>query len=73
MEIKTTQQVINECGMVFGNIRATNKKWIAVDDYNKLLSLTEEMFRQLELMDYERKAKETYDEFKDELKSLSTL
>ena len=40
--------------------------------YDELLNLANEMFQQLELMDYENKAKETYDEFKEELKNLST-
>ncbi len=43
------------------------KEWVVLTDYKTLLSLANEMFEQLELMDYEKKAKETYDEFKEEL------
>ena len=43
------------------------KKWIALEDFETLRDLAYEMFEQLELMDYEKKDKETYDEFKDEL------
>ncbi len=46
------------------------KKWVAADDYEKLRSLADEMFEQLELMGYEKKAKETYDEFEEELNAL---
>ena len=73
MEIKTSEDIRTKSN--FTSVKEMkiyiDKKWVVVDDYEKLKSLANEMFEQLEIMDYENKAKETYDEFKKELNSQS--
>ena len=78
MEIKRTQEIFKEQFDLSHPATSGEftkhlvKKWVAINDYETLKSLADEMFEQLKLMDYEKKAKETYDEFDKELKSLST-
>lgn len=56
---KSNQEIISADGL-----------WVDVEDYKTLKALANEMFGQLELMNYEKEAKETYDEFKEELVKL---